>query len=61
MIFGDRIRHLKTGKLATVIDVTWIYMRGQPMEIAKVRWENGRIMNINSRHFKNWEVIGEEE
>ena len=31
------------------------------MEIAKVRWENGRIMNINSRHFKNWEVIGEEE
>ena len=51
MIVGDRIRHLKTGKLATVIDVTWIYMRGQPMEIAKVRWENGRIMNINSRHF----------
>ena len=61
MIVGDRIRHLKTGKLATVIDVTWIYMRGQPMEIAKVRWENDRIMNINSRHFKNWEVIGEEE
>ena len=61
MIVRDRIRHLKTGKLATVIDVTWIYMRGQPMEIAKVQWENGKIMNINSRHFKNWEVIGEEE
>ena len=61
MIVGDRIRHLKTGKLATVIDVTWIYMRGQPMEIAKVRWENGRLMIINSRHFKNWEVLGEDE
>ena len=61
MIVGNRIKHNKTGKLATVVDVTWIYMRGQPMEIAKVRWENGRIMNINSRHFKNWEVIGEEE
>ena len=27
----------------------------------KVQWENGKIMNINSRHYKNWAVVGEEE
>ena len=31
------------------------------MEITKVRWDNGKIININSRHYKNWTVIGEEE
>ena len=61
MIKGDKIKHNKTGKVATVIDTTWIYMRGQPMEITKVRWDNGKIININSRHYKNWTVIGEEE
>jgi len=58
---GDRIKHNKLNKEATVIDLTWLWMRGQPMEIAKVRWDNGKIINVNSRSYSNWTIMGEEE
>tara|TARA_R100000458_G_scaffold28085_2_gene25679 strand:+ start:304 stop:489 length:186 start_codon:yes stop_codon:yes gene_type:complete len=58
---GDRIKHNKLNKEATVIDLTWLWMRGQPMEIAKVKWDNGKIINVNSRSYRNWTVMGEEE
>jgi len=61
MKVGDNIKHIKTNRNATVIDITWLYMRGQPMEVAKVQWDNGKYANINNRHFKNWVILGEEE
>ena len=59
---NDIVRNKNTGRIAQVLRYSWIYMRGQPTGIYKLKYkDDGSMFTLNERHFKHWEIYGEEE
>ena len=59
---NDIVRNKNTGRIAEVISYSWIYMRGQPMSIYKIRYKDDKsIFTLNERILRHWEIYGEEE
>ena len=59
---SDIIQNRHTGRIAEVISYSWIYMRGQPMNIYKLRYKDDKsIFTLNERILRHWEIYGEEE
>jgi hypothetical protein len=59
---NDIIQNRHTGRSAEVILHSWIYMRGQPMSIYKLKYkDDGSMFTLNENTLRHWELYGEEE
>jgi hypothetical protein len=58
---NDIVINKKTGTIAEVILHSWIYMRGQPMNIYKLKYADGSMFTLNENSLRHWELYGEEE
>jgi len=59
---NDIVQNKHTGRIAEVILESWIYMRGQPMGIYKLKYkDDGSMFTLNENTLRRWELYGEEE